>query len=382
MVRRSAARWFVDVCAVETRIAKLIGERLVSLKIIPHVMPGLARPQVGDIYLVRVAKSARGMSGLFVDLGEGGEGLLRTKETSPEGEFVLARVTQSAYGSKRTVLKLEKATAFELEGERRARRLSPPMSAAQYLAARRLEGEVISVDSDEAWRGPPSADNAEIGLFERDNIEAQIEAALDPVVVLPCGGRLIIEQTQALTAIDVDAGTAARVGDVNAQAAAEVAYQVAVRGLAGNIVIDFAQINRAAELGALKQRIAGAAAEIGVELRLGGAGRTGLLELQRSRAEAPLAALLSEGGVTHSAVPVRWSLEAQAARLARAVRLASARMPGALELHIGVPLGDWLRAAGRPAWEAIVEASPAPLHLIADGLDDGVAVERSRRSAR
>ncbi|MFZ1989648.1 MAG: hypothetical protein WAW96_07735, partial [Alphaproteobacteria bacterium] len=77
-----------------------------------------------------------------------------------------------------------------------------------------------------------------------------------------------------------------------------------------------------------------------------------------------------------------WNFEAQAARLARAVRIAASRTPGALDLHVGAAFGDWLeRGGGRPAWDAIQAASPAVLHLSPTGLDDAISVERSERSA-
>ncbi len=380
----AAAHWYVDECAVEARAAKLLGDRLIALKIIPYVMPALARPQVGDLYLARITKSARGMNAIFVDLGEGGEGLLRTRGTLSEGELVAARVIQSAYGSKRPVLKPEETTDEVSAGQAggRVRRISEPMSAERYLATHwRRDGPVV-VDSDRAWRGP-AVQSAKPGLFEREGIEAQIEAALEFVVSLPSGGRLIIEQTEALTAIDVDAGSSTRVSEVNTEAAAEIPYQIAVRGLAGNIIIDFAQIGSASVLAPLKERIASGATEIGIEVKIGVAGRTGLLELQRKRTEAPLASLLTVAGLTHGAVPMRLNLEAQAARLAHAIRAASAHMPGALDLRVGAALADWLtQGEGRASWQAILGASPVPLHLLAGGLDDAISVERRGRSAQ
>lgn len=380
MVR--TACWYVDECALEARIAKLIGDRLVSLKFIPRAGPALARPQAGDVYLARIAKAARGMRGSFVDLGEGGEGLVRTRAIFGEGTFITARVIQCAYGSKLAVLKPEDdvGSAAAIQDDRRARRISEPASAAQYLLARARADEPIIVDSDRPWPGPP-AETAKPDLFEREGIDAQIEAALEPAVPLPCGGRLMIEQTQALTAIDVDAGSSARSSDANAEAAAEIPRQISVRALAGNIIVDFAQINRAGALAPLKERIAAAASDAGIELQIGTAGRTGLLELQRQRVEAPLSWLLTEAGITHSAVPLRLRLEAQAARLARAVRIASTHMPGALDLHLGAALADWLaQGAGRPVWEAILAASPARLRLVPGTVDDVISVERSPRS--
>jgi len=377
----SAARWYVDESAVEARVAKLIDGHLVALKIIPHVMPALARPQVGDIYLSRVSKAVSTMDGLFVDLGEGGEGFVRSREKRSEGELVVARVVQSAYGSKRTVLKPEKMDRSANKGERHAMRISKPLSADDYVLRHLKQGEALVVDYDRPWCGP-EAEFSKPGLFEREGLEAQIEATLEPVTQLKGGGRLVIEQTEALTAIDVDVGSAARSSEINFEAAGEIPFQIAARGLAGNIIVDFARISDAGALAPLKERIAAKARAIGINLQIGMASRTGLLELQRTRSEPPLAALLTQARLTHCAVPRRFSMMAQAARLARGVRIASAQKAGALDLHVSGELREWLELGeGRAAWDAIRAASSAPLHLHFGMLDDTLSIETRERSA-
>ena len=83
-------------------------------------------------------------------------------------------------------------------------------------------------------------------LFERNNIEQQINEALEKKVALDCGGTLIIEETEALSVIDVN--SASYVGDtydqqaylrVNLEAADVAARQICLRNLSGIIIIDF-----------------------------------------------------------------------------------------------------------------------------------------------
>ncbi len=83
-------------------------------------------------------------------------------------------------------------------------------------------------------------------LFERNNIEQQINQALEKKVALDCGGTLIIEETEALSVIDVN--SASYVGDtddqqaylrVNLEAADVAARQICLRNLSGIIIIDF-----------------------------------------------------------------------------------------------------------------------------------------------
>ena len=86
-------------------------------------------------------------------------------------------------------------------------------------------------------------------LFEAHGIEEQIDAALDPFVNLPGAGAIAIEETRALTAIDVDTGAggsgreSAALG-TNLEAAGEIARQVRLRNLAGLLVVDFVSMRR------------------------------------------------------------------------------------------------------------------------------------------
>ena len=83
-------------------------------------------------------------------------------------------------------------------------------------------------------------------LFNRFQIESQIENAYERTVRLPSGGALVIDQTEALTAIDVNSSRATKGGDIeetafntNLEAAEEVARQLRLRDLGGLVVIDF-----------------------------------------------------------------------------------------------------------------------------------------------
>lgn len=79
------------------------------------------------------------------------------------------------------------------------------------------------------------------GAFEATGAAEQLAAALEPEVPLDGGGRLIIEPTRAMVAIDVD-GAGRRALDVNLEAAVEVARQLRLRQLGGVIVVDFVDL--------------------------------------------------------------------------------------------------------------------------------------------
>jgi ribonuclease E len=86
----------------------------------------------------------------------------------------------------------------------------------------------------------------EIPLFSHYQIESQIESAFQREVRLPSGGSIVIDSTEALTAIDINSARATRGGDIeetafntNLEAADEIARQLRLRDLGGLIVIDF-----------------------------------------------------------------------------------------------------------------------------------------------
>jgi ribonuclease G len=86
-----------------------------------------------------------------------------------------------------------------------------------------------------------------IPIFERFNIERQIEQTFQRKVPLPSGGEIVIDETEALIAIDVNTGShKQRSGDekntlfaVNMEAAIEISRQIRLRNLGGLIILDF-----------------------------------------------------------------------------------------------------------------------------------------------
>src|SRR5690606_1057253 len=89
--------------------------------------------------------------------------------------------------------------------------------------------------------------NENIPIFERFNIERQIEQTFQRKVPLPSGGEIVIEETEALVAIDVNTGSHKNKKDdntnfivqVNVEAAREAARQIRLRNIGGLIILDF-----------------------------------------------------------------------------------------------------------------------------------------------
>lgn len=130
------------------------------------------------------------------------------------------------------------------------------------------------------------------GPFRRYYVEEQISDAREPRVALPGAGELVIEETEALCAIDVNAGA----GDplaVNLAAAGEVPWQLRLRGLGGLILIDFLRLDQRAERDRVRAALETGAARDRVAVQLLGWTRGGLFELIRSREGPSLARKLA-----------------------------------------------------------------------------------------
>jgi Rne/Rng family ribonuclease len=137
--------------------------------------------------------------------------------------------------------------------------------------------------------GPGGIDDTP-GAFERHGVWEAVEALHSPVVALPGGGRLAIEPTRALVAVDVDTGadlSPAAALKANLAAARELPRQLRLRGLGGQVVVDFAPLPKA-ERGRIADALKAALARDGIETTLVGWTPLGHLELARRRSRRPL----------------------------------------------------------------------------------------------
>ena len=127
-------------------------------------------------------------------------------------------------------------------------------------------------------------------LFNRFQIESQIENAYEREVRLPSGGALVIDQTEALTAIDVNSARATKGGDIeetafhtNLEAAEEAARQLRLRDLGGLVVIDFIDMASNKHQREVENRLQNALKQDRARVQLGRISRFGLMEMSRQR---------------------------------------------------------------------------------------------------
>ncbi|MGB0733810.1 MAG: Rne/Rng family ribonuclease, partial [Pontibacterium sp.] len=136
----------------------------------------------------------------------------------------------------------------------------------------------------------------EIPLFNRFQIETQIETAFQREVNLPSGGSIVIDPTEALVSIDINSARATRGGDIeetalntNLEAAEEIARQLRLRDIGGLIVIDFIDMTPIKNQKEVENRLRDALKLDRARVQTGKISRFGLLEMSRQRLRPSLA---------------------------------------------------------------------------------------------
>jgi ribonuclease E len=129
-----------------------------------------------------------------------------------------------------------------------------------------------------------------IPLFNRFQIESQIETAFEREVRLPSGGSLVIDPTEALVSIDINSARATKGANIedtalqtNLEAADEIARQLRLRDIGGLIVIDFIDMLAAKNQRAVESHMRGALEVDRARVQIGRISRFGLLEMSRQR---------------------------------------------------------------------------------------------------
>jgi len=129
-----------------------------------------------------------------------------------------------------------------------------------------------------------------IPLFNRFQIESQIESAFKRKLQLPSGGVMVIDHTEALTAVDVNSAKATKGGDIeetalqtNLEASDELARQLRLRDLGGLVVIDFIDMSSQRNQRLVETRLREALTRDRARVQVGRISRFGLLEMSRQR---------------------------------------------------------------------------------------------------
>ncbi len=282
----------INVAPGETRLALVEDGRLSELV---NSRVG-AQSLVGAVYLGRVASVSKPLDAAFVDIGAQRPGLLAfgdTKEDAPkliEGAVVLVRVLRDASEDKGP--KLTARVDYPVPAETRAPTLiaASPDPVEYFLDTRLQAGWRVLADDRRFKMAEYYAEKTPI--FAEHEVEEQLEAALQPHVPFGDGASLVIEETAALTAIDVNSGPRGDAFSVNLAAAVEVARQLRLRNIGGQIAIDFLPMKRRDRRDQVIEALRAAVAADAHEVHVFGLTRLGLAELTRRRVGETLAARL------------------------------------------------------------------------------------------
>ena len=138
-------------------------------------------------------------------------------------------------------------------------------------------------------------------LFAHFGVESQLDAMFSPQVLLPAGGYIVINQTEALVAIDVNSGRSTREHSIedtalqtNLQAAEEVARQLRLRDLAGLVVIDFIDMEERRNNRAVERKMKDCLKDDRARIQVGRISHFGLLEMSRQRIRSSVLESTSE----------------------------------------------------------------------------------------
>ena len=134
-----------------------------------------------------------------------------------------------------------------------------------------------------------------VPLFNRFQVENQIESAYRREVTLPSGGAIVIDHTEALISIDINSARATKGSDIeetatntNLEAADEIARQLRLRDLGGLVVIDFIDMMNNRNQRAVENRLNAAVQVDRARVQIGRISRFGLLEMSRQRLKPSL----------------------------------------------------------------------------------------------
>lgn len=313
------------------------------LSLTPHLQGRFAalRPGAGDGLPKAASDSERAaLEGLArrADVPHGARLILRMRAAAADSDLVIADIAELAarWGA------MQNAAASAAPPVR----LTPPWDAAVEAVASfaRYDMNEIVFDDAAAFLAAKAAYSASAPdlvecmtlytdqkpLFQTNDVEAAFEAALSPNVDLPAGGRLVISETPALVAVDIDAGSGVATGDkaktalaVNEAAAERIAREVRLRALGGQVAVDFLPLERPADQARLLHALETAFVAQGLSPRIGPMASFGVVALAVKRLRLSLLEEMTEDGADAPAPGRRFSLE-------RRVAIALAKLDDAL----------------------------------------------------
>jgi len=183
-------------------------------------------------------------------------------------------------------------------------------------------------------------EDADTPLFQRYQVENMLSSMHDPQVTLRSGGYIVINQTEALVAIDVNSGRATKERNIeetalktNLEAADEIAQQLRQRDLSGLIVIDFIDMENNRNQHAVERRLKEAVKNDRARIQTGSISQFGLLEMSRQRLRPSLSETVTDLCPHCQGTGRIRSVESAALEVLRAIEIEAGKNKGE-NLHV------------------------------------------------
>ncbi|MGB6230854.1 MAG: ribonuclease E/G [Litorimonas sp.] len=293
----------------ETRAAVYEGRKLVELHL--DRWSDFNQPRIGEVWTGRVTAIDASVGGAWVDLGKGAPALMSFKAQRDlprltEGELADFRIAKEAIAEKGPVVRYDAPATREKPGPQKLLSLKERLSA-------RFDGIAF--------------EEAPVGI---------LDTATERVVAVPGGGRVSIERTQALIAIDVDKADARTVMDACSNAAKLVLSQLRLRGLGGLVCIDFPNLRQPRQRSSIIRIMEDMAEADPASIRIAPFSRFGVVEMTRGQDGPSIDAQLNDryGDPTHETRAIR--------ALRQLEREAKASPGGQMTLSVPEDVMEWL----------------------------------------
>jgi ribonuclease G len=198
-----------------------------------------------------------------------------------------------------------------------------------------------------------------IPVFERYNIERQIEQTFQRRVTLPSGGEIVIDETEALISIDVNTGShKSRSGDekntifqVNMEAATEISRQIRLRNIGGLVIMDFIDMKERRHRNAVYDRMVELMSEDKAKTHILPISSLGIMQMTRQRQQESLSANIYTGcpycrgrGIVKSATTMSVELQRKLSAVARRLQARKDGKEYALRIHVHPSILERLRS--------------------------------------
>ena len=198
-----------------------------------------------------------------------------------------------------------------------------------------------------------------IPVFERYNIERQIEQTFQRRVPLPSGGEIVIDETEALISIDVNTGShKSRSGDekntifqVNMEAATEISRQIRLRNIGGLVIMDYIDMKERRHRNSVYDRMVELMSEDKAKTHILPISSLGIMQMTRQRQQESLSANIYTGcpycrgrGIVKSATTMSVELQRKLSSVARRLQSRKDGKEYALRIHVHPSILERLRS--------------------------------------